>query len=114
MSKVTENTYIIKGKSGTKHEFNIYTLDTSFRDVGGIYVFTRRTKSNGHFYHSNVYIGKTNDFSSRFENHHKKDCITKFNANCICVIQVDSENKRTEIETDLLLGNNTFCNEINN
>ncbi len=114
MPKITENKYTLEGKSGIKYKFYIYTLDTSFKEVGGIYIFTKRSKSNEGYLHSNIYIGKTNDLSSRLENHHKKECINKHKANCICVMQIDNENKRTEIETDLLLGNITPCNEINN
>jgi len=91
-----------------------YSLDTSFKEVGGIYVFTKRVKINEGFMHSNIYIGRTNDLSSRFENHHKEKCILKNNANCICVMQVDNDNTRAKIETDLLLGNKTPCNEVNN
>jgi|TARA_B110000285_G_scaffold137233_1_gene153741 hypothetical protein len=114
MGKLTENTYSLTGKSGKKYTFGIYSMDTTFSSVGGIYVFTKRTKSGESFSHSNKYIGKTNDLSTRFDNHHKEDCIIENNANCLCVMRVDSEDDRTEYETDLLLGNNTTCNEVNN
>jgi hypothetical protein len=114
MGKITENKYTLKGESGKEYSFGIYSLDTSFKEIGGIYIFTKRTKSGEKYSHSNKYIGKTNDLSTRFDNHHKAECIGNNNANCICIMSVKSEDDRTEIETDLLLGNNTSCNEINN
>jgi hypothetical protein len=114
MGKLTENNFTLKGKSGKEYSFGIYSLDTTFNEVGGIYVFTKRTKSGDNYSHSNKYIGKTNDLSTRLDNHHKKECILNNNSNCICIMQVKSVNDRTEIETDLLLGNTTTCNEINN
>ena len=114
MGKLTENTYSLSGKSGEKYTFGIYSLDTNFSPVGGVYIFTRRTKSGNSFSHTNVYIGKTNDLSVRFNNLHKEDCIIKNKANCICAMKVDEEKERDIIETDLLLNNSTPCNEVNN
>lgn len=114
MAKLTDSKYVLKGKSGTEYSFGIYSLDTSFNEVGGVYIFTKRVKNENKYSHTNIYIGKTDDLSTRFNNHHKKNCISQNKANCICVKQVDSEKERTEIETDLLLGNSTPCNEINN
>lgn len=112
MTKVTEAQMTITGKSGKEYLFDIYTLDTEFKAVGGIYVFTRRYQgTDSKYYHNYIYCGKTNDLSTRFDDHHKKDCITKNNANCICVKGVDTEKERTDIETDILLGNNFPCNE---
>lgn len=114
MGKLTKNKYTLKGESGKEYSFEIYSLDNDFKEVGGIYMFTKRTKSGDNYSHYNKYIGKTNDLSTRFDNHHKEECIENNKANCICIMLVDSEDDRTEIETDLLLGNNTTCNEINN
>jgi hypothetical protein len=115
MTKVTESKFEIKGKSGKTYEFDIFKLDTSFNPIGGIYIFTRRYKRlDSKYYHELIYCGKTNDLSTRFDNHHKKDCIEKNKANCVCVKSVSSEQERTNIEQDILLGNNFKCNEILN
>lgn len=42
MTKLTENNITFKGKSGKEYKFGIYSLDTEFRAVGGVYIFTRR------------------------------------------------------------------------
>jgi len=115
MTKVTESQLTIKGKSGTEYKFDIYTLDTNFTKTGGIYIFTARTKgTDGNFTHSFIYCGKTDDLSTRFNDHHKQDCIKKNNANCICVKAISTEKERTDIETDILKGNNFKCNEVLN
>lgn len=85
MGKVTENKLTIIGKSGKKYEFNIYTLDTNFNPVGGVYIFIRLYKNQ----YSLIYCGKTEDLSTRFDNHHKADCIEDNNANRLCVMGVN-------------------------
>ena len=115
MTKLTEIKITFKGESGKKYSFESFSLDTEFNKVGGIYIFTRRyKKTNENYYHEQIYCGKTEDLSTRFNNHHKEDCIKNNNANCICVISVSSEDDRTEIETDILKGNNFTCNEVLN
>lgn len=112
MPKVTENTFSIMGKSGKTYSFLIYTLDTEFKNVGGIYVFTNRHLSNEKYTHEVIYIGKSGNISERLPNHHKAECIKRHNANCICIMQVDTESERTLIEEDLLKGNDTKCNDL--
>lgn len=114
MAKLTESKFTITGKSGNVYEFYIYDMDTVFKDVGGIYIFTKRTSNNDKFSHDLIYCGKTDDLSTRFNNHHKEDCVKKNEANCICVKTVTSEKERTNIEEDILLGNNFKCNEVLN
>lgn len=114
MAKITELSFEIKGKSGKSYSLEIFTMDTSFPSVGGIYIFTNRTKNtSGNFTHELVYCGRAEDLSTRFNNHHKDDCI-KRNANCICVMRLDSNEGRIATENDILDGNNFKCNEVRN
>ncbi len=100
------------GESGGKYKFYVYALNTSFQVVGGLYVFTKRTeKQDGTGTHEIIYIGKTEDLSTRFHNHHKSDCISKNGANRICVRQVNLEKDRDSIEKDLIKHYNPVCNE---
>lgn len=114
MTKVTENKLTVTGKSGKVYEFIIYTLDTEFKAVGGIYIFTKRYKDGDKYSHTFIYCGKTDDLSTRFDNHHKAACIKKNNANCLCVMSVSTEKERTAIEKDILEGNDFICNEVLN
>ena len=101
----------IYGKSNKKYIFNIFPLDTQFKPIGGIYIFTKRITSQTIPEHKLIYCGKTNDLSKRFDNHHKEGCIKSHGANCICVMFVTSESDRTEIEKDILANNKFICNE---
>lgn len=114
MGKISSVKFTLSGASGKEYSFSMYTLDTDFKAVGGIYVFTNRHIDGDRYSHTLIYCGKTGDLSTRFDNHHKAACIKKNNANCICVLQVDSEKERTNIETDLLEGNKFTCNEVLN
>jgi len=115
MGKVTTGQFTITGKSGTTYSFDIYTTDTKFNATGGIYIFTRRYQGTDQkFHHDIIYCGKAEDLSTRFNDHHKQDCIDKNKANCICIKAVSTEKERTEIETDILKGNNFKCNEVLN
>lgn len=114
MEKITEKTITFTGKSGKEYTFSIYKMDTEFDAIGGIYIFTNRHIENGKYVHAPIYCGKTGDLSERFDNHHKADCIKKNKANCLCFMRVDLETRRTEIETDILKGNDFICNEVLN
>ena len=100
------------GNSKTKYSFNIYDIGTEFKSVGGIYCFTVRTEdSTGNATHKIIYIGITDDLSTRFDNHHKADCIEKNKANRICIYQETKEARRKEIEADLIANYKPTCNE---
>ena len=109
---MSNTTIEFTGKSGKKYQFYVYELNTSFNKEGGNYVFTKRTtKQDGSGSHDIIYIGKTEDLSTRFQNHHKEDCISKHGANRICIRQVDSENERDLTEKDLIKNYNSVCND---
>lgn len=105
-------TLSLKGKSGNEFTFYIYELGTTFKKVGGIYVFTKRTQnSDGTWSHTVLYIGKTEDLSTRFNNHHKESCYMNKGANRLCVRQVDTESERERIEKDMIQFYNPSCND---
>jgi hypothetical protein len=113
MAKLTEARLSIKGISGKEYKFDIYSLDTQFVPFGGVYIFTKRyEKKAGKYSHKFIYCGKTNDLSTGFDDHPEADSIKQYNANCICILTSLSEEKRTEIETDILKGNEFVCNEV--
>lgn len=115
MGKLTDAIYTATGKSGRKYNFGIYSMDTNFKAVGGIYIFTKREMGrDGKYAHTTVYCGRTEDLSARFNNHHKADDIREKGANCLCVLGVSTENVRTEIERDILgCTDNSFpCNDL--
>ncbi len=110
MSKLSD--VAISGKSGKKYSFEVYQIDASFKSyIPAVYIATRRyKKSNGDINHEIIYVGQTGDLKERHTNHHKADCFTKENANCLCIIQVKNESERLEIERDIIDKYNPPCN----
>lgn len=109
MAKITGATF--KGKRGS-YSFEVYSLDTSFKAVGAVYIFTKRTIGvGGKGTHAFIYIGETDSLKDRIPNHEKWSCIERNGANCICVHRDDDEDSRLTKETDLRDGNATPCND---
>lgn len=111
MAKV--GTITFTGESGNEYDFDIYPIDTTWRDgIGAVYVVTYRyKKENGKFYHTRIYIGQTDDLKGRLEDHHQIECIQNHDANCVCIHLDADEKSRVKKETDLIRGNSTKCND---
>jgi len=106
------STMTTKGESGKTYSFGVYPMDQSFREIGGIYIITERFKNKeGQYRHRFIYIGQTEDFSTRFDNHHKSDCFAEHNATCICTLVEGDEDNRFAIETDLIRQHAPPCND---
>lgn len=105
MSKLTDSKLPLKGKSGTPHEFSIYTTDHEFREnSGGVYAFSKREKSGDNINHTILYVGKAIKFNQRLDNHEKWKDAVKLGANCICALSVEKESNMLAIEEDLIKG----------
>ena len=102
-------TLTINGKSGNSYIFQIYEISVKFNGGGGVYLFTKLMGDK--LTHKSVYLGITNDLSTRFNNHHKKDCIKNNGATHLCVLINNNETERNAIEEDLLGAINTLCND---
>jgi hypothetical protein len=105
-----EGTLILKGKSGGPYEFSVYKLNTLFAEVGGLYLFTKAVGNS----HTFIYLGHTQDLSSRFTNHHKEKCIDNHGGTHVSVCVIKKETERVAAEKDLLASYNFLCNEVNN
>ncbi len=100
------------GQSGTKYQFETYSWDATFSEVGAVYVITKRiTKPEGGGSHTRIYIGQTSDLSERFDNHHKLSCFERHGANCVCVHVDNNENSRLAKEADLIAASTAPCND---
>ncbi len=122
MVKELGRTTTLKGQSGKEYVFSLYLFD-SFEDLKSawenfpaLYLFTQRYSSNGAYYHNYIYLGETGDLSTRFDSHHKEQCIIKHQSNCIGIYKnvPQDETKRKEVEKDILMANDFPCNEQNN
>lgn len=100
----------LKGKSGNSYAFEKYILNTNFSAVGGLYLFSREADNTNYL----IYVGHTQDLSSRFTDHHKQDCINKNGGTHISVCAMSLETARLAAEKDILANYNFPCNEVNN
>ncbi len=103
---------IFPGISGNRYEFEVYPWGTQFNPIGAVYLISRRvSKPDGGADHYRVYVGQTDDLSTRFDSHHKEDCFQRERANCICVHAEPNEQTRLSIETDLIAYRRPPCND---
>jgi hypothetical protein len=101
----------IKGKSGNEYAFDVWALDQAFNPVAAVYAVTRRYQNAALTYsHDVIYIGETEDLSTRFNGHHNADCFKKHKANCICTHRDGDSDSRLEKEDDLIQLHNPVCN----
>ena len=109
MAKIADATF--KGAKG-EYAFEVYPFDQSFNAVGAVYIFTKRAvDSSGKGLHTFLYIGETEDLSSRIPNHEKWPCARRNGVTCICVHLDNNSQSRLAKETDLRAGNTTPCND---
>jgi hypothetical protein len=109
MGKIADATF--SEASGTKYSFGVYTLDTGFKNIGAVYIYTKRTVNEGKGTHEFLYIGETEELANRLSGHEKLPCVYRHGVNCICVHVEENENTRLKIETDLRHANDTPCND---
>ena len=83
------------GASGTEYDFIAYTTDTTFNDVGAVYIFTKRNLySDGSYKYTPLYIGQTNSLSDRIPSHEEWPCVRKHGVNSICIHRDASRSSR--------------------
>jgi excinuclease UvrABC nuclease subunit len=113
MAKLSNNQLTLTGKSKDQYIFtDIYALESDFPDVSGIYVFTKRKRTeSGGFNHHAIYIGQADSFKNRFSSHHKEKDILKEGANAVCLMAVGKQGQRDLIEVDLIKNYNPCCND---
>lgn len=121
MVRTLNKTTVLKGRSGKEYVFNLWSYD-DFNDIkgsftgGGLYLFTRRYWDGEKYMHSYIYLGETGDYYTRFNNHHKEQCIRLHQANCIGFYPMPgaTEEQRQAAEEDLLAAYNFPCNTTDN
>ncbi len=91
------------GESATAYQFEVYSLDTSFNDVAGNYIFSVRNVDNDLIVHTLLYTGMTTSFKDRINNRHDRwEDALSYGFNCICVRQENNSKNRAYIESELL------------
>ncbi len=100
------------GASGTAYAFNVYPFDSSFKEIGAVYVISRQySDSESTPSPPAIYVGEMGDLSDRgFDQHHKYLCFQDENADCICIHRQDTKQNRLDIESDLIGHYDPPCN----
>lgn len=103
MAKITDVTFT--GASNAKYVFKAYPLNTSFRNVGGIYIFTTGIR------YTPLYVGKTQSLAGRIPSHNEWECVRRRGVDAICVRVETNAEKRGQIEADLIRSYQPPCND---
>lgn len=103
MAKITDVTFT--GASGDKYVFGAYPLGTTFKDVGGVYIFTSGNR------YTPIYIGKTQSLAGRIPGHNESECVRRHGGDAICVRVDSNASSRSSTERDLIRSYQPPCND---
>ena len=87
----------------TPYNFQVYTTDTLFNPIAGVYMFTKRwIDTQGKIWHRLLYIGEAQSFKDRplNSNHEEWANAVALGFNCICVYPTNGD--RVAIQDDLI------------
>ena len=81
--------HFFKDLSGTSHEFEVHLSGTTFRDVGGVYMFTKINDDGTHYV---LYVGETESFKDRplGWGHEEWGAATRMGLTHVCVLQTSN------------------------
>ncbi len=97
------------GKSGTEYTYWIYSIETTFKDGPGNYIFAKETRPG---FWSACYIGQSQNLGDRLSNHEKETCAKRYGATHIHVhSNGNGETARRDEEKDLILRQQPPCND---
>jgi predicted GIY-YIG superfamily endonuclease len=85
--------------NGQTLSFTIYSSNAEWNEVAGLYIFARQTNDNNWFA---LYVGQTDDFSSRLPSHEKWDSAVQRGATHIHAVVVSLAANRDEWEKRLI------------
>ena len=102
-------TSIWTGASGRRYEYQVYSKNTTFRAVGGNYIFARPLSTGGY---RGLYVGQTSNLAARITpDHHKWACGELHGMSQVHVRLNASEASRLAEERDLLARMSPVCND---
>lgn len=84
--------------NGEIAEFDIYSKNEGWNKVGGLYIFARQSPKGWHA----LYVGQTDDFSSRLPNHERLGEAIRLGATHIHAALVQMEYLRDRLEKALI------------
>lgn len=108
-SKTPVQTQDWVGLSGTKYDYYVYPISTTFSDKKPAnYLFAKLENGRWHA----VYAGETEDLSQRFDDHHAMPCIKANGATHLHVhFSSDTRSERLAEEADIRKKWSPSCNK---
>ena len=108
------NALTCTGVSGSRYQFNLHPIGTSFLEAAGVYVFCRPSSPLGRW--DPIYIGETSNLRDRLtqnlRNHHQWENIRRHGATHVAIMFTFGDlAQREAIETDLRNAYPTPCNQ---
>lgn len=95
--------------------FTLYPIDTKFNRIAGIYIFVITLPATENQQPSTpynlLYVGITNNFRGRFNQHHKIARAISLGMTHIGILKISSGRKRKKIERNLLKNYNPPLNQ---
>lgn len=106
---MSEGIFFWEGESGKTYRYKIYGIGTSFKDMPGNYIFTKKANFNKWL---PIYIGETDSLENRLSNHEKLPCVERNGGTHIHVHSSSSDEEiRCSEEVDLINKWNPSCNK---
>ncbi len=100
--------YIFIGHSRIRYVFEVYPLNTNFKDdFGAVYIFSRPMNMHTQI---PVYIGETDKLGIRIRNHEKWPCVRRNDAARICIHGDSRKRSRKTKAQDLIEHYDPPCN----
>ena len=96
-----------KGKSGQTYKYEIYSIDASFTEEPGNYIFCKEVRPHRW---KPLYIGQTKNLNQRSENFEKEICAKHHGATHIHAHASTTKIDRLAEERDLILKRLPVCN----
>ena len=101
-------TITLRNAVGNEYKFTVYTPEGNWHDVGGIYAFVSQNREGRWPIH---YIGQTNSFKNRFNEHDRWKDACKAGATHIAVLVIKEESTRLAVEKALIAYHDPKLNE---
>ena len=101
-----------QGISGNAYEFVAYPWDADFETISAVYVITKFVVQPGESpYYTPIYVGQTDNLSNHFDSHPKTECIARYGANCVCILPIEDNQYRSQVESQIKANYKLVCND---
>ena len=91
-----------RSASEKTYPFLVHSINAKFRNIGAVYVLTKRTKdAELKNYHSVIYIGQTDALKDAIEKHKDAKWPREYGCNSVCVHPEKDEELRSQILADM-------------